>query len=48
MREIISLVEPTEAARYVVFYSLADGGEDGRYYDGHELANMRYRLTRES
>jgi sulfoxide reductase catalytic subunit YedY len=45
MREIMMLVEPTEAARYAVFYSLADGGEGGRYYDVHEIANMRHRLT---
>ena len=44
MREIMMLVEPTSAARYAVFYSLADG-EHGRYYDVHKIANMRHRLT---
>ena len=45
MREIISLVEPTANARYAVFYSLADGGEGGRYYDVHKMTNMRHRMT---
>ena len=45
MREIIMLVEPTNNARYVVFYSLADGSDGGRYYDVHKIANMRHRLT---
>lgn len=45
MRDIMMLVEPTDAARYAVFYSLADGSDRGRYYDAHELANMRHRLT---
>ncbi|NUN67429.1 molybdopterin-dependent oxidoreductase (plasmid) [Pseudanabaena biceps] len=45
MREIMMLVKPTSAARYAVFYSLADGGDGGRYYDVHKIANMRHRLT---
>jgi DMSO/TMAO reductase YedYZ molybdopterin-dependent catalytic subunit/thiosulfate reductase cytochrome b subunit len=45
MRDILDLVKPLPEARYVVFYSLADGSEGGRYYDVHETFNMRHRLT---
>lgn len=45
MRLIIDLVKPTREARYVVFYSLADGGDGGRYYDVHKLSNMRHDLS---
>ena len=45
MRAILDLVKPTVDARYAVFYSLADGGDGGRYYDAHSLANMRHELS---
>ena len=45
MRDILDLVRPLPEARYAVFYSLADGSEGGRYYDVHEIFNMRHRLT---
>jgi sulfoxide reductase catalytic subunit YedY len=45
MRHILDLVRPTPEARYVVFYSLAEGGEFGRYYDVHKISNMRHALT---
>jgi len=45
MRDILELVKPLPEARYAVFYSLADGSDGGRYYDVHELFNMRHRLT---
>lgn len=45
MRSIIDLVQPTTDAHYVVFYSFADGGEGGRYYDVHKIGNMRHELT---
>jgi DMSO/TMAO reductase YedYZ molybdopterin-dependent catalytic subunit len=45
MRHILELVHPTSAARYAVFYSLADGADGGRYYDVHQMHNMRHRLT---
>ncbi len=45
MRHILDLVRPTPEARYAVFYSLADGADGGRYYDVHELLNMRHQLT---
>jgi len=45
MPHILDLVRPTADAHYLVFYSLADGGEGGRYYDVHKIANMRHALT---
>ena len=45
MRHILELVSPTSEARYAVFYSLADGGDAGRYYDVHRISNMRHELT---
>src|SRR5262249_33859217 len=40
MRYILERVKPKEEARYVVFYSMAMGGEGGRYYDVHTMHNM--------
>jgi methionine sulfoxide reductase catalytic subunit len=45
MRHVLDLVKPTADARYAVLYSLADGGDGGRYYDTHSLRNMRHELT---
>jgi DMSO/TMAO reductase YedYZ molybdopterin-dependent catalytic subunit/thiosulfate reductase cytochrome b subunit len=45
MRDILDEVRPLPEAQYAVFYSLAEGGEGGRYYDVHEIFNMRHRLT---
>jgi sulfoxide reductase catalytic subunit YedY len=45
MRHILDEVRPMASARYAVFYSLADGADGGRYYDVHELRNMRHALT---
>ena len=44
-RDILDLVKPMPEARYVVFYSLADGADGGRYYDVHRIGNMRHALT---
>jgi len=45
MHLILDLVHPLPEARYAVFYSLADGADGGRYYDVHDLGNMRHDLT---
>ena len=45
MRALLVRVKPTPKARYVVFYSLADGADGGRYYDVHTIENMRHALT---
>lgn len=45
MRDMLDVVKPLPEARFVVFYSLADGSDGGRYYDVHEIFNMWHRLT---
>jgi DMSO/TMAO reductase YedYZ molybdopterin-dependent catalytic subunit/thiosulfate reductase cytochrome b subunit len=45
MQTILSLVKPTPAAKWAVFYSLGDGADGGRYYDAHPIEQMRYHLT---
>lgn len=45
MRTICELVRPAAAAKWVVFYSFADGPEGGRYYDCHPIANMYHDQT---
>ncbi len=45
MRHVLDLVRPTSKARYAVFYSLAAGGDGGRYYDCHRMENMRHAMT---
>ncbi|MED5815239.1 molybdopterin-dependent oxidoreductase [Mycolicibacterium sp. 050232] len=43
MADILALVRPLPQARWVVFYSFADGAEPGhgRYYDCHRIEHMR-------
>ncbi len=45
MQAIVDLVEPQPEARWVVFYSLADGPDGGSYYDAHPIEQMSYHLT---
>ena len=45
MSTILDLVEPTPDARWVVFYSLGEGADEGAYYDAHPIEQMRYALT---
>ena len=45
MQTILDLVKPKPEARWVVFYSLGDGADGGRYYDAHPIEQMRYHLT---
>ncbi|MCJ2086313.1 molybdopterin-dependent oxidoreductase [Methylobacterium sp. E-005] len=45
MQHILDLVQPSAEARYAVFYSFAEGGEGGRYYDAHRMHNMHHALT---
>jgi DMSO/TMAO reductase YedYZ molybdopterin-dependent catalytic subunit/thiosulfate reductase cytochrome b subunit len=45
MQTILDLVEPKPEAKWVVFYSLGDGPDGGRYYDAHPIEQMRYPLT---
>lgn len=45
VRDILNLVKPKPEARYVVFYSFAEGADGGIYYDVHSIRNMRHKLT---
>jgi sulfoxide reductase catalytic subunit YedY len=45
MRRICELVRPAPNARWVVFYSFADGAVGGRYYDCHPVASMFHDQT---
>lgn len=45
MRVICEMVKPHASAKWVVFYSFADGPEGGRYYDCHPIANMHHPQT---
>jgi len=45
MQEICDLVRPAANAKWVVFYSFADGPVGGRYYDCHPIASMYHDLT---
>jgi DMSO/TMAO reductase YedYZ molybdopterin-dependent catalytic subunit/thiosulfate reductase cytochrome b subunit len=45
VRELLSVVEPTPDARYVVFYSFGEGADGGTYYDAHELPLMYRELS---
>ena len=43
MSEILDIVRPLPSARWVVFYSFADGAggpREGRYYDCHKIGHM--------
>jgi thiosulfate reductase cytochrome b subunit len=45
MQTILDLVKPKPEAKWVVFYSLGDGADGGRYYDAHPIEQMGYQLT---
>ena len=45
MQTIVDLVAPRPEARWVVFYSLGDGADEGVYYDVHPIEHMGYQLT---
>ena len=45
MRDVLDAVEPANEARYAVFYSFSEGEQGGRYYDVHEMRNMRHPLS---
>ncbi|MGH3266574.1 MAG: molybdopterin-dependent oxidoreductase, partial [Trebonia sp.] len=41
MRSILDLVKPLPEAKWVVFYSIAEGTDGGIYYDAHPVDQMR-------
>jgi DMSO/TMAO reductase YedYZ molybdopterin-dependent catalytic subunit len=45
MQTIIDLVQPDPEAKWVIFYSFADGPDGGIYYDAHPIEQMSYHLT---
>ncbi len=45
MSVICQMAAPLASAKWVVFYSFADGPEGGRYYDCHPIANMYHHQT---
>jgi len=45
MQTIVDLVRPQPEARWVVFYSFAEGPNGGVYYDVHPIEQMSYHLT---
>ena len=45
MRTIMELVRPEPEAKWVVFYSMAEGSDGGIYYDAHPIEQMSYELT---
>jgi thiosulfate reductase cytochrome b subunit len=45
MQSILETVRPRPEAKWVVFYSFAQGSEEGIYYDVHDIEQMSYRLT---
>jgi sulfoxide reductase catalytic subunit YedY len=47
MADILDMVRPLPSARWVVFYSFAEGAgpEPGRYYDCHKIEQMREPLA---
>jgi len=45
MQSIMDLVQPKPEAKWVVFYSLGDGPDQGIYYDAHPIEQMSHHLT---
>jgi DMSO/TMAO reductase YedYZ molybdopterin-dependent catalytic subunit len=45
MRKLFELVRPLSDARYVVFYSYAEGKDGGKYYDSDPLEDLRHPQT---
>jgi sulfoxide reductase catalytic subunit YedY len=45
MQTIVDLVKPHAEAKWVVFYSLAEGADKGIYYDAHPIEHMTHHLT---
>ncbi|WP_114454838.1 molybdopterin-dependent oxidoreductase [Halopolyspora algeriensis] len=45
MRTIMDVVKPRPEAKWVVFYSFAEGPDRGIYYDAHPIEQMSYHLT---
>ncbi|MGW4941888.1 molybdopterin-dependent oxidoreductase [Actinoplanes sp. NPDC004185] len=45
MQTILDVVNPGPKAKWVIFYSFAQGSEEGIYYDAQPIEQMSYHLT---
>ncbi|WP_197412772.1 molybdopterin-dependent oxidoreductase [Arthrobacter sp. EpRS71] len=45
MQTILDIVNPAPEAKWVIFYSFAEGSDGGTYYDAQEIGQMSYHLT---
>ena len=45
MQTIVDVVKPKPEAKWVIFYSLAEGSDSGIYYDAQPIEQMSYHLT---
>lgn len=45
MRSILDVVQPLPTAKWVIFYSFAEGSDQGIYYDAQPIEQMYYELT---
>ena len=45
MQTVVDLVQPRPEAKWVVFYSFAEGSDEGIYYDAQPIEQMSYHLT---
>lgn len=45
MQTILDLVQPKPEAKWVIFYSFAEGPDGGIYYDAQPIDQMSYQLT---
>ena len=45
MATILDLVKPAPEAKWVIFYSFAEGSDEGTYYDAQPIEQMHYGLT---
>ena len=45
LQTIMDLVKPAPEAKWVVFYSFAEGSDKGLYYDAQPIEQMHYELT---
>ena len=45
MKTLMELVQPRPEAKWVVFYSIAEGSDGGLYYDAHDIHQMQHHLV---
>ena len=45
MQTILDVAKPKQEAKWVIFYSFAEGSDEGTYYDAQPIEQMGYHLT---